>query len=48
MFAFDGAAPDVSMDELFAAAWPSAGLLILGMGIVRMAPGLAAWLPRMP
>jgi TRAP-type C4-dicarboxylate transport system permease large subunit len=47
MFAFKGAAPDVSMQELFAAAWPFVGLFLLGMTLVGLLPGLATWLPSL-
>lgn len=45
MFAFRGAAKDVSMSELFRASWAFVGLFILGMLILAAVPGLATWLP---
>ncbi len=45
MFAFKGARQDVSMNDLFAAAWPFVGLVLVGMLIVGLFPGLATWLP---
>jgi tripartite ATP-independent transporter DctM subunit len=45
MFAFRGAAPDVPMNALFAAAWPFVGLFILVMIVVGVVPELATWLP---
>jgi tripartite ATP-independent transporter DctM subunit len=45
MFAFRGAAKDVSMSELFRASWAFVGLFILGMLILAVVPGLATWLP---
>ncbi len=45
MFAFKGARNDVSMTELFAAAWPFVGLFLLGMLIVGVFPALSTWLP---
>lgn len=45
MFAFRGAAPSVSMAELFQASWAFVGLFILGMLILSLAPWLATWLP---
>ena len=45
MFAFKGAAEGVTMNELFAAAWPFVGLFLLGMGVVAVFPSLATWLP---
>ncbi len=45
MFAFKGARNDVSMTELFAAAWPFVGLFLLGMLVVGIFPSLATWLP---
>lgn len=47
MFAFKGARHDVTMNELFTAAWPFVGLFLLGMVIVGLFPGLATWLPGM-
>lgn len=45
MFAFRGAAPDTPMTELFRAAWPFVGLMLAGMAVVALVPGLATWLP---
>jgi tripartite ATP-independent transporter DctM subunit len=45
MFAFRGAAPDVPMNALFAAAWPFVGLFLMVMVVVGVFPGLATWLP---
>ncbi len=45
MFAFRGAAPDVPMTALFAAAWPFVGLFLVVMVVVGVVPGLATWLP---
>ncbi len=45
MFAFRGAAPQVPMTALFAAAWPFVGLFLLVMVVVGLVPGLATWLP---
>lgn len=47
MFAFKGARQDVSMTDLFAAAWPFVGLFLLGMLIIGLFPGLATWLPSL-
>ena len=47
MFAFRGAAPQVPMTALFAAAWPFVGLFLLVMLIVGLVPGLATWLPSL-
>lgn len=47
MFAFKGAAQDVTMSELFRAAWPFVGLFLLGMLVVGLVPGLATWLPSL-
>ncbi|MBK5928388.1 TRAP transporter large permease [Rhodobaculum claviforme] len=47
MFAFRGAAPQVPMAALFAAAWPFVGLFLLVMLIVGLVPGLATWLPSL-
>ena len=41
MFAFRGAAPDVPMNALFAAAWPFVGLFLMVMVVVGVFPGLA-------
>jgi len=45
MFAFRGAARDVSMSELFQASWAFVGLFIVGMLILAAFPSLATWLP---
>ena len=45
MFAFRGAAPQVPMTALFAAAWPFVGIFLLVMLAVGLLPGLATWLP---
>jgi tripartite ATP-independent transporter DctM subunit len=45
MFAFRGAARDVSMSELFGASWAFVGLFLLGMMILAALPWLATWLP---
>jgi tripartite ATP-independent transporter DctM subunit len=45
MFAFRGAAKDVTMSELFQASWAFVGLFIVGMLILAAAPWLATWLP---
>ena len=45
MFAFRGAARDVSMSELFRASWAFVGLFIVGMLILAAFPSLATWLP---
>ena len=45
MFAFRGAAPQVPMTAMFAAAWPFVGLFLLVMALVGLLPGLATWLP---
>ena len=47
MFAFRGAAPDVSIAQIFEAAWPFVGLFIVGMLIVALVPGFATWLPSL-
>jgi tripartite ATP-independent transporter DctM subunit len=47
MFAFRGAAPDVPMNALFAAASPFVGLFLVVMVIVGLIPELATWLPSL-
>lgn len=47
MFAFRGAAPDVPMNALFAAAWPFVGLFIAVMIVVGVVPEFATWLPSL-
>ncbi|MBM3485217.1 MAG: TRAP transporter large permease [Alphaproteobacteria bacterium] len=46
MFAFKGAAPDVSMRDIFAASWPFVWLYVLSMVIIALFPGVATWLPK--
>gem|GEM_PF-5834882 len=45
MFAFRGAAPDVSMSELYRASIAFVGLFLVGMVIGALVPGMATWLP---
>jgi TRAP-type C4-dicarboxylate transport system permease large subunit len=45
MFAFRGAAQNVTMSELFQASWAFVGLFVVGMAILAALPWLAAWLP---
>jgi len=45
MFAFKGAAPDVALNDIFAAAWPFVGLFVLGMVILATFPALVTFLP---
>ena len=45
MFAFRGAAPDVSMSELYRASIAFVGLFLVGMVIVALVLGMATWLP---
>jgi TRAP-type C4-dicarboxylate transport system permease large subunit len=45
MFAFRGAAQNVTMSELFQASWAFVGLFVVGIAILAALPWLAAWLP---
>ncbi len=47
IFAFKGAARDVSLSDVFAATWPFVGLFLVGMVIIAAFPGLATWLPSL-
>lgn len=46
MFAFRGAALNVSLADVFSASWPFVWLYVLAIFIVALFPGLATWLPK--
>jgi tripartite ATP-independent transporter DctM subunit len=45
MFAFKATAPEVTLAEIYGAAWPFVGLFIVLMALIVLMPGLATWLP---
>lgn len=47
IFALKGAAPDLSMDDVYAGAWPMVGLFILGMAIMYVFPSIVTFLPSL-
>jgi TRAP-type mannitol/chloroaromatic compound transport system permease large subunit len=47
IFALKGAAPDLSMDDVYAGAWPMVGLFILGMAIMYAFPSIVTFLPSL-
>ncbi|MEM7490203.1 MAG: TRAP transporter large permease subunit, partial [Pseudomonadota bacterium] len=46
-FYLKGAAPDVDLQDIFAAQWPFIGLQVLGLLVVVLWPDLSLWLPRL-
>lgn len=47
IFALKGAAPDLSMDDVYAGAWPMVGLFMLGMAIMYVFPSIVTFLPSL-
>jgi TRAP-type C4-dicarboxylate transport system permease large subunit len=47
IFALKGAAPDLSMDDVYAGAWPMVGLFMLGMAIMYVFPAIVTFLPSL-
>ncbi|WP_027389666.1 TRAP transporter large permease [Chrysiogenes arsenatis] len=47
IFALKGAMPSLSLDDVYAGAWPMVGLFILGMAIMYVFPGIITWLPAL-
>jgi TRAP-type C4-dicarboxylate transport system permease large subunit len=45
MFVFKSAAPDVSLLEIYRAAWPMVVLVLLGMAVMSFIPQIVTWLP---
>jgi tripartite ATP-independent transporter DctM subunit len=45
MFVFKSAAPDVSLMEIYRAAWPMVGVAVLGMVLMTFVPQIVTWLP---
>lgn len=45
LFALKGAAPDVSLEDIYMGAWPVAVLFIIGMAIMCMFPNIVTVLP---
>ena len=47
LFAFKAAAPQLSVTDLYSAAWPVVGIFILAMILIAVFPPLATWLPSL-
>lgn len=45
LFAFKAAAPQLSVTDLYSAAWPIVGIFLLAMILIAVFPPLATWLP---
>jgi tripartite ATP-independent transporter DctM subunit len=45
MFVFKSAAPEVPLMEVYRAAWPMVGIVVLGMAIMSFVPQIVTWLP---
>lgn len=46
MFAFKAAAPEVTIGQVYRAAWPFVGVFIVLMVLIVIFPDIATWLPR--
>ncbi|MEM8850321.1 MAG: TRAP transporter large permease subunit [Pseudomonadota bacterium] len=46
-FYLKGAAPDMDLQDIFAAQWPFIGLQVLGLLVVVLWPDMSLWLPRL-
>jgi tripartite ATP-independent transporter DctM subunit len=46
LFALKSAAPSVPMSDIFRAAWPFVGIIMLGMLVMALYPPLVTWLPN--
>ena len=47
IFALKGAVPELSMDDVYAGAWPMVGVFILGMVIFYIFPSIVTFLPSL-
>ncbi len=47
LFAFKSAAPDVPMQTIFRAAWPFVGIIMAGLVLFVLFPGLITFLPNL-
>jgi tripartite ATP-independent transporter DctM subunit len=47
MFVFKSAAPDVSLMEIYRAAWPMVAIALVGMALMSLFPQIVTWLPRL-
>ena len=45
LFALKGAAPDISIETVFRAAWPIVGIFLLGLVLIALVPGIVTTLP---
>ncbi|MCF7701778.1 TRAP transporter large permease [Loktanella sp. M215] len=45
MFAFKAAAPEVTIGQVYRAAWPFVGVFVVLMVLIVLMPGIATWLP---
>ncbi len=47
IFALKGAAPEFSMEDVYAGTWPMVGIFVLGMVIMYIFPSIVTFLPSM-
>jgi len=47
LFAFKSAAPDISVNEVFRAAWPFVGIIIVGIALLIAFPNVVLYLPEL-
>jgi tripartite ATP-independent transporter DctM subunit len=45
MFVFKSSAPEVSLTEIYRAAWPMVAIAVLGMALMTLVPQIVTWLP---
>ena len=45
IFALKGAMPSLSLDDIYAGAWPMVGLFIFGMAVMYTFPAIVTYLP---
>ncbi|MCL4676274.1 MAG: TRAP transporter large permease subunit, partial [Pararhodobacter sp.] len=45
LFAFKAVVPEMSINDVYRAAWPFVGLFLLGIALIIIFPGIATWLP---
>jgi TRAP-type C4-dicarboxylate transport system permease large subunit len=45
MFVFKSSAPEVSLAEIYRAAWPMVAIAVLGMVLMTLVPQIVTWLP---
>ena len=47
IFALKGAMPELTLDDVYAGAWPMVGLFVLGMAIMYVFPAIVTFLPAL-